>query len=152
MAHAIIKMSKSEHFNNLFSLSQHCSSSDYFTGSSGRKRGHVWAEFALMHFNDWIHCCQKERKPPASGNANACCWDANTHVHIIIINNATRTLHRQVQIHTHTHTHTHTELWLRHCKEKHNQTRCVQWCCLNGVKQWSSLASESSRWWSQEAE
>lgn len=109
----------------------------YLTGSNARKRGHVLAAFALLHFNDWVHCCHQKRKPPASGNANACHWDANTlghahthkqaNVHIIIPNihtqwqwNAAQT-NRQISTHT-----THTQLLLRHSKEEHNQTRCVQ--------------------------
>lgn len=47
--------------------------------TAGRK-GQAWAAFALLHFNDRLHCCHQWReKPPrpASGNANACCMDAN---------------------------------------------------------------------------
>lgn len=76
------------------------------------------------------------------------CTRTNRHsnVHIIILNvhtqwqwNVAQT-NRQISTHT-----THTLLLLRHSKEQHNQTRFVQWCCLNGVKQWSSLASESGQ-------
>ncbi len=83
------------------------------------KRGHVWAAFARLHFNDWVHCCHQQRKPPASGNANARCWDASTQCHTQTdthtrpYNNTHTQCHQNTaqtnrQEHTRTHTHTHT--------------------------------------------
>lgn len=91
-----------------------------------------------------VHCCWRQRKPPASGNANAeTHTDTQTEAHTWgqqsckLLHNATKTQHRQ------TDEYKHTQLLLQHCKWQHK--RWVQWRCLNGVQQWSSLASESSQ-------
>ena len=139
----------------------------YLTSSRARERGHVQAAFTVLHFNDWLHCCRQWRKPPALGNANACCWDANTQwlarahthtnthtVHIVILHIHTQCHQSTTQANWHVHTHTHTHVCYS-CTAKSSTIRParyngVVWMGSNNGALWHL---NRARWWvSQEAE
>lgn len=89
----------------------------YFTGrETGSSLGCVCLA-AFQWLVTLLSAADRETAPPqrASGNANACCWDANaqcqthtqTHVHIIILTHkATETQRGQTDRNVHTQTHT----------------------------------------------
>lgn len=126
-----------------------------FTGRSAKKTGSRSGHICLPAFQ-WLGTLLST----AEKNENPLLWEMQTHAAGMLTHNAphthsqtlTRPYNKTEQSHTMPPKHstckqtsTHTHLLLVHCKQWHNQTGSVQWCCLNGVKQWGSLASESSQ-------
>lgn len=109
--HALVKSSKSgcsqtsQQFLFFFSC--------YFTGSGARKQGQVQAAFALLHFNDCLHCCHQQRKSPRFEKCKRMLLGCkhtmphrHTHVHIIMLtHNAIKTPQTNGQECTHTCEH-----------------------------------------------
>lgn len=85
----------------------------YFTGSGARKQGQVQAAFALLHFNDCLHCCHQQRKSPRFEKCKRMLLGCkhtmphrHTHVHIIMLtHNAIKTPQTNGQECTHTCEH-----------------------------------------------
>lgn len=120
----------------------------YFAGTRARKRGHFWAAFASLNFNDWWHCCTSRENPllqEMQTHAAGCRrtmpqTHTHTHVCIIILNNATKTSRRQTDKNTHTHTVVTTALQRVAQSDPLGTMVLFEW-----LKQKSSLASESSQ-------